>query len=189
MIKSKTGGWLILLPTLIVSSCVPQAFVKSDYKSHLTKEEKTRLEAGEVVDKIHISYWRFKPSQIYWTGALRVEKDSSGNFKYTERGIWNCYYKSGMLTCTTVFADDGKSSYMRYYYKNGDIYLISYDSIKVINGNKFFQSTGVEFRNGSDHDTLTIRKYGYFEKDWKTILDERVAFDDSGKRKSVTKVK
>ena len=179
----------VAMCSLLSSACVPQAFVQVDYRSHLTQEERKSLAGGKTVNKVHTSYWRFKPRQIYWQGPLLAKQDSSGKFQFTPYGAWTGYYKSGVVQDTTVYSAKGKASYMRYYQESGALYVVSTTNSKSSSGKIFLESQDIEFRNGNKLDTVLIRRWGAFESEGKTVLDERIEFDANGRRKVLVKIK
>jgi hypothetical protein len=181
--------WTSLLAAAWLTACVPQAFKETDYRTHLTREERQQLKTGRVVDKLHTSYWRFTPRQVYWQGPLRAEVDRPGHVRFTEHGTWYSYYRSGAFKDTTVYESDGKTVTWRYYRENGGLYMASTTVLTQRDGRPFSESLEIEFRSGNRLDTALIRRWGYFEKDGKTVLDERIEFDEMGHRKPVQKLK
>ena len=181
--------WTCILASVLLTACVPQAFEQTDYRTHLTREERQQLKAGRVVDKMHTSYWRFTPRQVYWQGPLRAKLDNSGHVRFTEYGTWYRYYRSGAFKDTTVYESDGKTVTCRYYHENGGLYIASTTVLTQRDGRPFSESKDIEFRSGNRRDTASIRRWGYFEKDGKTVLDERIEFDEMGHRKPVQKLK
>jgi hypothetical protein len=182
--------WLVYIGPFagLITSCVPQAFPKTDYATHLTSDERRLLKQGQQVDKVHASYWRFKPSQLYYQGPLRAQQDSVGKVQFTPYGMWQRWYKSGAIKDTTVYSTGGKASYVRYYREDGTLYLVSNTVPKLVDGRIFLESLDIEF--GSNKlDTVMIRRWGWFEHNGNTVLDERIEFDSNGHRKAVTKVK
>ncbi|WP_460609905.1 hypothetical protein [Hymenobacter terrigena] len=182
--------WLVYVCAFegLLTSCVPQAFPKTDYGTHLTSDERQLLKQGRPIDKIHTSYWRFKPSQLYYQGPLRAQPDSVGKVHFTPHGMWQRWYKSGAIKDTTVYSADGKASYVRYYREDGSLYLVGNTVPRTVAGRPCLESVDIEF-GGSKLDTVMIRRWGAFEHNGNTILDERIEFDSNGHRKAVIKVK
>ncbi|MEL5993370.1 hypothetical protein AAFH49_04065 [Hymenobacter segetis] len=179
----------VAMCSLLFSACVPQAFEQVDFRSHLTQEERKSLAGGKTVDKVHTSYWRFKPRQIYWQGPLLAKQDSSGKFQFTPYGTWIGYYKSGAVRDTTVYSAKAKAWRVRFYQENGSLYVVTNTVPKTVNGRPFSESQDIQFRNGNKLDTVLIRRWGCFQNDGKTVLDEQIEFDASGRRKAVMKIK
>lgn len=56
-------------------------------------------------------------------------------------------------------------------------------------GRAFIEEADVEFRGGNRRDTLSIRRWGHFEGAAKAVLDERIDFDEQGRRMPLQKIK
>lgn len=173
----------------LLAACVPQAFPQTDYRTHLTREERELLKAGRAVDKVHASYWRFTPRQVYWQGPLRAESVRPGQLRFTPHGTWTSYYRSGAAKDTTVYGADPRNYTVRYYQENGNLYVVSTTVRTQREGRPFSESVDVGFRAGNRRDTALIRRWGSFEGETATALDERIEFDPTGRRQPLQKVK
>ena len=173
----------------LLTACVPQAFQQTDFRSHLTRDERQELKAGRPVDKVHVSYWRFRPRQVYWQGPLRAEADRSGRVRFTPHGTWSSYYIRGAAKDTTVYGTDDGNYTVRFYRENGDLYVASTTVRTQREGRPFSESVDVEFRAGNRRDTASLRRWGSFESETATVLDERIEFDPLGRRGPLQKIK
>lgn len=180
--------WAGLLSGML-TACVPQAYEQQDYRKHLTQKERQQLQDGRPVDKVHISYWRFTPRQVYWQGPLRAEVDRPGHVRFTEHGTWYSFHRSGAVRDTIVYGADTKTNTVRHYRENGELYLALRSARTQREGRAFIEEVDVEFRAGNRRDTMSIRRWGHFEGEAKTVLDERIDFDEQGHRKPLQKLK
>jgi hypothetical protein len=179
--KLQIGGataWFILL----LSGCVPQAFELSDYRSHLTAEEKKALAAGQTVEKMHISYWRFFPDQVYWQGRLRVEPAGKNQYKFLTLGHWQQFDEHGGLLADSDFKLRGQrlTSRGRLYYPAG---TLSSDVVVwpgVLQGDSVMETRLVHFRDGRETDTAFVERWYY--KDGKYLRPSLRSFDLAGQR-------
>lgn len=173
---------LVLISAGVIQSCVPQVFTQADYRSHLTKEEKARLQAGQMVEKIHTSYWRFKPSQIYWQGPLTVTS-KNGKWQFEPHGTWNRYEQNGVLSDVTTYKEG--LAYTRWFNPDGSLFRDQYCVDKPAEGKTEY--TDIDFRAGNERDTTEIRRWIIGKGG--IVSDERIGFDAQGKRQPLVKVK
>ncbi|MDB5269923.1 MAG: hypothetical protein JWP58_2963 [Hymenobacter sp.] len=177
--KLRTGG---VIAFGLLTGCVPQAFELSDYRSHLTAEEKTRLATGQAVEKMHVSYWRFFPKQVYWQGLLRVEPAGENKYKFLTLGHWQQFDEHGGLLADTEFKLKGQrlTSRGRLYYPAGTLSADVVARPVVLNGDSVMETRLVNFRNGSETDTSFVERW-YF-KDGKYLRPSVRSFDLAGRR-------
>lgn len=185
--KTKYSRLWVSLMAGMLTACVPQAYEQQDYRKHLTLEERQLLQAGHPVDKVHTSYWRFTPRQLYYQGPLRAEVDRPGHVRFTEHGTWYSYYRSGAVRDTIVYGADNKLYTTRNYQENGDLAYVNKTARTQREGRSFIEEVDIMFRPGNQRDTVYIRRWGHFEGEAKTVLDERIEFDEKGNRKPLQK--
>ena len=168
----------LLLAPGVLCGCVPQAFVQADYKSHLTADERARLDAGQQVDKLHVSYWRSNPSQIFWQGPLTVMK-KEGEFEFVEHGEWKQYDKKGQLISHNQITAPFEG-YSRTHI--GRVLFDQYADSSLVAGAVVIHITRIAFRNATPADTSKITYWDYLPKQNRTLSSSSVLFDAQGKR-------
>lgn len=169
---------LLFLAPGILCACVPQAFVQADYKSHLTIDERARLDAGQQVDKVHVSYWRSNPSQVYWQGPLTVKK-VAGEFEFVTHGEWKQYDKDGQLIShsqTTAPFEGYSRSHI------GRVMFDQYSDSSLVAGSVVIHITRIDFRNATPTDTSKITYWDYLPKQNKTLSSSTILFNAQGQR-------
>ncbi|RZK61459.1 MAG: hypothetical protein EOO59_05025 [Hymenobacter sp.] len=175
-----------LLPLAVgglVASCVPQAFEQADYRKHLTAAEKQKLAAGQVVDKLHASYWVRQPAQLYWRGPLHVQPLPTGKLRFNPVGHWEQYDEKGGLLVRADYTLFGANSagYGRMYYPAGKL-LMSFQSAPILlNGDSVLVVRLVEFRNGNEQDTVFV-EHRYFDKAGRQWRPATRSLDWAGQR-------
>ena len=169
---------LLLVTSGLLCGCVPQAFMHADYQSHLTAAEKAQLEVGQPVDKMHVSYWRSNPSQIYWQGPLTVTKEQ-GKFIFVEHGEWKQYNKAGQLISHTQHTAPFEG-YNRTHV--GSVLFDQYADSSLVAGAVVVHLTRIEFRNATPTDTSKITYWDYLPQQNKTLSSSSIPFDAQGKK-------
>ncbi|GAB3741926.1 hypothetical protein GCM10027594_21500 [Hymenobacter agri] len=161
---------------------MPQAFELSDFCSHLTAAEKKQLAARQVVEKTHVSYWRFHPQQVYWQGQLRAAQTPDKKLAFSRLGHWQQFDEHGGLVWNADFRQQGRwlTSNERIYYPAGVLFTDILRHPVLLNGDSLLEQRSVNFRYGSETDTLYVERW-YF-KDGKYLRPARRTFDLAGRR-------
>ncbi|MBF9140098.1 hypothetical protein [Hymenobacter properus] len=177
--KLRTAAWGGLL---WLSGCVPQAFELSDYRSHLTAAEKQQLAAGQALEKMHVSYWRFFPKQVYWQGKLRVEPAAKGKYKFTKLGHWQQFDEHGGLLADADYQLKGRwtTGHERLYYPAGTLSADVLTQPVVLNGDSVLETRLVNFRSGVESDTSFVERW--YLRDGKYLRPSVRSFDLAGRR-------
>jgi antitoxin component YwqK of YwqJK toxin-antitoxin module len=124
---------------------------------------------------------------LYYQGPLRAEVDRPGHVRFTEHGTWYSYYRSGAVRDTIAYGADNKLYTTRNYLENGDLAYVIKTARTEREGRSFIEEVDITFRPGNQRDTVSIRRWGHFEGEAKTVLDERIEFDEKGSRKPLQK--
>ncbi|WP_190922275.1 hypothetical protein [Hymenobacter armeniacus] len=167
---------------LLLSGCVPQAFELADYRSHLTAEEKQQLATGQPIEKLHVSYWRFFPKQVYWQGKLHVQPAVKNTYKFTRLGHWQQFDEHGGLLADAEYQPKGRwlTGWERLYYPAGTLSADVAVQPAVLNGDSVQETRIVNFRHGNNADTSFVERW--YLKDGKYLRPSLRSFDLAGRR-------
>jgi hypothetical protein len=173
---------LLLVAGLATLSCVPQAFELSDFKKHLTADEKSELAAGHPINKLHSSYWVMHPNQLYWEGPLHIQPLPTGKLKFTPFGHWMQYDEHGGLLCESNYtiSSVGSAGRSRMYYPAGFLQMVTEGRPVLLDGDSVLMVRLVQFKAGNETDTAYVEKR--WAKDGKTVRPAVRSFDWQGKR-------
>lgn len=152
-----------------------------EFKIALTREEKSALAKGQIIDKIHKGCPVIFGNPYYVQGPLRVKPIGNGKPIFEPYGDWKQVSKKEGLIAEWTYTGIGREVIQRSYFPDGSINTLSYTVPTILNGDSLRDTRIVYFVIGKPTDTLVVSHWFENIYQGKTVKTSW-SYDTQGKR-------